>query len=260
MAFIDLQNRVSANLIDVPASIASTIPTLVNAVIQIAEGLNNFNCMKAIIQGVLTTPSNHFLIQTPQGFKEPRGVPYWLDASNQFNWFDWAPNRTYVFSQWNQDNLSIVGPPAMLLLSNTVSTSSSGVVTLSSAMLDSLPIHVFPYSDGLGPTGGQYPITIPYWAYLPTLVNTTDINWFTTNMTEFIVAEASKMAFEMSWDEGAESGGTQQTAPGGRAAYWHAQAFGSKWDGMDLKTAGGWFKVGLELDKKLGYSPLRGGI
>ncbi len=254
--FAQLQTRVSSNVIDLQTATQTNIPVYVNAVIEAAQSLHNFNAMKAEIQGVLTTnsTSSHFLINTPQGFKEPRGTPYYLQTAT-INRIDWAPNRTYVYRQWNADSATTTGPPALLLLGENVLVNASGVVTASSAIGTGMPINVYPFSDGAGTgTGSQYPIYIPYWAILPDMTNASDVNWFSTYMTEFIVSAATAMAFEMEWDDGV---GTQQ--PGGRAQYWRMQAYGPKFDGVDIKTAGGWFKVAYELDKRIGASPIRSG-
>jgi hypothetical protein len=331
--YAQLQTRVSSNVIDSPTPVQTNIPVFINAAIEMAQSLFNFNAMKAEIQAYLTTNSttNHLLLNTPIGFKEPRGTPYWLGTSgiaasatvagggtgyavgdiiqasggdfttpatfrvatlsvsaiatvtvvnpgsynadptnpntvtsltgagtgatltitfttttNTINRIDWAPNRTYVYRQWNADSATVLGSPTLLLLGENVVTNASGVVTASSAVGQGMPIYIYPFSDGLGPSGGQYPIYIPYWAILPDLSNSSDTNWFATYMTEFIVSYATKMAFEMDWDEQ-------------RATYWQNLAFGPKWDGVDVKTAGGWFKVAIELDKRIGYSPIRSG-
>lgn len=257
--FAQLQTRVSSNVIDLQTPTQTNVPVYINAVIEAVQSLHNFNCMKAEIQGYLTTnsTSSHLLLNTPQGFKEPRGTPYYLQNTT-INRIDWAPNRTYVYRQWNADSASVTGPPALLLLGESVTVNSSGVVTASSAIGAGMPIYVYPFSDGMGTgAGGQYPIYIPYWAILPDLSNASDVNWFTTYMTEFIVAAATAMAFEMEWDEGVGAG--QGQVPGGRAGYWRTQAFGPQWNGVDLKSAGGWLKVALELDRRLGYAPIRTG-
>ena len=244
--FTQLQTRVSSNVIDAPTAVQTNIPVFVNAAIEMIQGVWNFNCMKAEILGVPTTTSttSHFLLTTPQGFKEPRGRPYWWAGSSaSMTMMDWAPNRSYFIRQFQADKSTTVGPPTLLFFDSSVSVSSSSVVTLSSAITAGMPIGYYPYSDNLGPSTSQYPIYIPYWAILPDLANASDVNWFSTYMTECVVCIATRMSFEMDWDEQ-------------RAGYWQTMAFGPKWDGVDIKTAGGWFKVGLELDKRIGYAPI----
>lgn len=246
--YAQLQTRVSSNIIDSTTAVQTNVPVFVNAAIQMVQALHNFNCMKAEIQGVLTTnsTSTHFLMTTPLGFKEPRGRPYWWNGGSAAqNRIDWAPNKTYVPSQWQSTNSSATGAPSLLVLDNNVTVNNSGVVSASaSEAAGGMPISYYPYSDGMGPgAGGQYPIYIPYWAILPDMASSSDTNWFATYMVEFVVCVATRMAFEMDWDEQ-------------RAMYWNNLAFGQKWDGVDIKTAGGWLKAGLELDKRIGYAPI----
>ena len=248
--FTQLQTRVSSNIIDANTTVQANIPVYINAAIEMIQALHNFNCMKAEIQGVLTTTSttSHLLMTTPQGFKEPRGRPYWwAGTTNVQHQMDWVPNRTYLIKQWSADESTTTGPPTLLYIDNNVTVNSSAVVTLSSAISAGMPLSYYPYSDGNGPSTSQYPIYIPYWAILPDLSNGADVNWFSTYMVECVVCIATRMAFEMDWDEA-------------RATYWNNLAFGPKWDGTDIKTAGGWFKSGLELDKRIGYAPIGTGV
>lgn len=258
-SFIVLQQRVQARLIDVPNAVLTEVPQLINDAINYLQQIHNFNVMKSEITyftkpAPTSAPGNltpHILGQIPQAapaqlaWKEPRENPYYVLQIGDTRELDWAPagNRLYTYRQWAPFDPFSKGPPRMLL----ISPGNDDPLNPDLLGID-MNVECYPYSDSLSDWTtapvGEYRVHLPYWGYLPNLSANSDTNWFTENATEYILAHATALGFEMDWDEE-------------RSMFWHAKAFGKAFDESNFNTLGGFARVALNLDRSITYAPGR---
>ncbi len=76
--FTDIQDRVEAAVIDLPATVLAAIPNLVNAAMRKLQSRHNFKVQETATAATLTTLASHTLVAVPSNFKEIRGTPYML--------------------------------------------------------------------------------------------------------------------------------------------------------------------------------------
>lgn len=253
--FLDLQTRVQTRLIDVRQAVTAEIPELINEGMDALQAVHNWNCMKAELQFITNhNASNpHILGQIPMGdsaswqWKEPRGDPYYLMQIGDTREMVYMPNRTFMYRQWSAFNSFDIGPPRMLLIGEASNPNVPDPANADASMT-SLNIEVYPAPDGLSDwntaPGGEYRVRVPYWGYVPAMTNNGDVNWFTMNATAFLIDFATARGFQLDWDEA-------------RAGYWLQSAWGTKFDGANQSTIGGWARVAFNRDKSISYAPGR---
>jgi hypothetical protein len=251
--FQQLQNRVKAWIIDGPTAVINEIPVLITSSIAWLEGKHNFQVMQNELQYVTTsTPAlglsqTHVIGQIPVQWKCQRDDnPYYVLYIGSVRELQWQPNRTMMYRQWNRQDVNQVGPPHDLLLgeatNSTIPDPNNPDLNMSA-----LNIEVYPYPDGSSDwSDGNYRINIPYFGYLPALVNPTDANWFTLDgpQAEFCVSSAIWQAFMMMEDEG-------------RASAHKVRAVGMKYDGSHDPDIGGWARSVIDMDKGILSMPGR---
>lgn len=240
--FSVIQSRVRTRVIDLPSAVSAEVPTLINDAQSMLQAVHNWTVMRNEVS-YITTVSNHTIGQVPVGWKEPRENPFYALQIGSTRELDYLPNKVYTFRMWDPTDPNSKGPPRNMLIGLPSQDPQTPDYTNTDMNLD-----VYPYPDGLSDWTtapvGEYRITVPYWGYLPALVNNTDINWFTENATRFLIDQATAWAFAMNWDEQ-------------RAAYWQVQAVGKNFDGQNAMTLGGWARIALNNDKGQAFAPGR---
>jgi hypothetical protein len=133
-----------------------------------------------------TTTNSHTLVGNagalPSDFKEFRGKPFYVEFLGSSRPMDLLWSRQSAIGRWSDQVAVDIGDPHSLVVDET--------------------LEVWPLPDGSSDyADGQYRITLPYWRYLPTLVNTSDTNWFTLNTPQYIINWAVWQGFKIDWDE-----------------------------------------------------------
>jgi len=237
--FSTLQTRVQSNIIDLPTAVLNQVNTFINAAILALQEIHDFQVMEAekqYITPVQTPTQTHILGQIPANWKSVRGNPYYVLSAGSTRGLLWQPDREYLYREYEPTDPNQTGAPRRLLLGEATNDTLSDPDN-PDLSLAALNIEIYPYPDGSSDwTDGNYRVHIPYWTYLPQLSAGTDTNWFCADgpRAEFVVAYATRMGFEMDWDEQ-------------RAAYWQRQAWGG-WDGVNFRTLGGYARQVLKLD------------
>jgi hypothetical protein len=177
MTFLELQNAVLANLIDTPTVVRAAVPTLVKRAHKKLQTKHNFFVQKSSITQA-TVVGQRNLVTIPDDWKRVRGRPYFTDGGLA-QYLTWAQEKDILGTYVETDT----GYPVFLNEGATV-------------------VEVWPLPDGLSQaTGGEYTVTIPYFAYLPALAANADHDWFTDNCDAYIEYAASAAGFAMDWDE-----------------------------------------------------------
>lgn len=173
--FAELKTRVLETIIDNPASVVSAVPGFINQVIRRAQDRHNFRFMEETIEFV-TVASQRNLGAVPERYKEKRADP-WILEDNETREIDWLASQSDAIRGYNDDPAVDVGAPREILESETA-------------------FDVYPYPNGqsLDPDG-EYRVNIPYWRYLPDLVEDTDNNWLTDNAADYVAWAATGEAF-----------------------------------------------------------------
>ncbi len=199
--FQNIQDRVTRRVIDLPASVLTEIPTLINEAMRDLQTEHNFKVMEALSATFTTTVNTNTLGSVPSDFKEYRGKPYLTTDKGEVH-------KLGIMSGMRQEALRVVGVstdtdtdrPAFILEGEPSDVAGARVW------------EVHPLADGLSDySDGEYRIRVPYWKFLPALSAGTDTNWFTVNAERWLTFHATSMAFGINWDEA-------------RASYWEAQA------------------------------------
>jgi hypothetical protein len=217
--YTELQSRVNSRVIDLPQQVQAEVPLLVNEALFELQTRHNFKVMEAelytytqatnrtlqtgaptngqpplfIWPGQSTTIANQTInVGVAGGFKgfqdgaEPTFVRY-QDGSVRF--ISIAPDRRSIYGQFTEGDSSF---PSLILVA------PPSVVSNNQSLLE-----VYPLPDAASDwPDGEYRIQIPYFQYLPYLVNGSDANWLTTNPhgERFIVEWATAEAFALDWD------------------------------------------------------------
>lgn len=191
--FSELKTEVTTLLIDAPDAVRSLVGTYVNRAMRTIQTDYNFKVMeseKAFTTTTLTRELGSFV--AGDRVKEFRDFPYLRRFDGQVKRLFWLPGRedallTYSYST---DDLSDKGEPRDLWLvvadDNETRTVEVG------------PLPDVSQSDW---SDGEYRIIIPYYRYLPGLVNDIDENWFTTFGEEALIFMATGFGFMADWDE-----------------------------------------------------------
>lgn len=187
MTFIDLQNRVSTRVIDLPPAVQAEVPALINEAIRSAQRKHNYRAME---QSVVMTTAINSLSPTPNtvaNFKE------YMDKGPYLQQYLVKAKR-YV---------TTTGPDASLAILSDINNPTeprfliNGVNPLSSVV--SFSIAPYPDINSDWPDG-NYRIVLSYYAFTPKLVNSGDTNWFVDNADDYIIREATGQAFALDWD------------------------------------------------------------
>lgn len=182
--FGELQTTVTTLVIDPSPNVLALTPAFINSAIRKLQQKHNFKVMEASTT-VTTTESQRILGARPADWKESRGKPYYLGDLDGFGEMDYVSQIGQAYAMYGDDPDLDFGVPRVLFEDDTNSQ-----------------FLVFPYPDGLssGPNG-EYSVSIPYWRYLPALVNPGDTNWFTENATSWIEYYAASEAFYANQDD-----------------------------------------------------------
>ncbi len=201
--YTDLQARVSRRIIDLPTAVQAEVPKLVNIAVNKLQERHNFRVMEAEL-AAYTAVGSHTLVSSvggaaiswpgATGFKEWRGEPYFLQASDGAPRFmTLAPDRSSIWGSFTQGG-------------TTTSDASFPHVIVeepSSDDFNNRNLSVYPIPDGNSDySDGEYRITIPYHRYLVPLSAGGDHNWLTDQLSgeEFIVRWATAEGHALNWD------------------------------------------------------------
>lgn len=202
--FSGMQTRVTRRVIDLPSAVVAEVPQLVNVALTKLQEAHNFKVMEGELPVFTQALTRNILVsvgglavslytQIPN-FKEWRGKPWYLNyVDGAPRPMAWAGAREAVwgmFTQGGQITLD-TGYPQLLLEEPPTDQFNNHTIS------------VYPVADGNSDfPDGEYRITIPFYTYLPPLVNSGDNNWITnqTSGEEYIVHKATAMAFALNWD------------------------------------------------------------
>lgn len=189
--FETIQDRVNRRVIDLPASVVTEVPDLVNKAVRTLQEMHNFRVMETETAQLTTTVATRPLsAAVPANFKEFRGLPYLVKDDGSTKKLLLAANRAAALDVFSLDDPNDKGEPKLIL--DPEPTDDEGARTL----------EVFPFPDGLSDwSGGEYRVVIPYWRYVAALDEGTDENWFTSNAEWFLTFLATAEAFYLDWDE-----------------------------------------------------------
>lgn len=181
--FLELQTNVQAFVIDLPPTVTAAVPRLVNDAIRSVQRKYNFKEMEQLV--VFPTVANTITLGNITNFKEYR---------------DQGP---YVYNNTTRARklTTTTGPDAHMAIFQTqpgrpelISFGISGTTT-------TYTFSIYPYPDTNSDfADGNYQIVIPYYGFTASLVNSSDTNWFTNNMDDYIIEKAVGEAFGLDWD------------------------------------------------------------
>lgn len=178
MNFLELKNEVLLNVIDTPTAIQTLVPRYVTRAVRKLQQKHNFKAMEAEVE-FTTVSLIRVLGARPLDWKQPRGVPYFVENSGRVHDMQWVANRSDAQYRWGTSTQFDYGWPQGLQEDDLAQV-----------------FDVYPYPDQLSDyTDGNYRITVPYWKYLGTLIADGDTNWFTDNADEWIVYKATADGF-----------------------------------------------------------------
>lgn len=185
MTFGELQQEVFRNVIDLPTAVQQGVPAFINRAAKRVQKRHNFdNFMKAEAPYV-TTASTRILGPLPSRFKEFRERPYWIEDLGRARPME-------VTKSAGQAAIAFGTAPDL----------DFGFPKVIRPTEDGADLEVYPFPDGLSlEPDGEYRVFVPYWRYLPTLEEDEDENWLTLNGSEYLINEATAMAFLVNWDE-----------------------------------------------------------
>ncbi len=185
--FATLQTRVKRRVIDLPASIVTEVPDLINEAIRELEDVHNFRVMRMSVAAT-TGEGARKLVTKPTDFKSFRGRPYFTSDLGIVTEMTIAPNIQAVLAKFGVGSADDRGTPKVLLEGEETDAGVSD-------------IDVYPLPNGLSDySDGDYRVTVPYWRYLTALSANSDTNWFTVNAIPWIIAKATAEAFALNWD------------------------------------------------------------
>ena len=184
--FLQLQDEVKANIIDLPTAVVNVVPSLIIRAMRKLQEQHNFKVMEGQ-QSFVTTLATRVLGAVASDFKEARGLPWeTADEDGMVRKLIYAPRREAIWPAIHEED---EGRPLIILdgQPNSAGTRS---------------YEVYPLPDGNSDyTDGEYRITIPYWKYLPDLSANGDTNWFTVHAEEYLLFQATADGFVKDWDE-----------------------------------------------------------
>ena len=200
--FTQIQDRVKRRVIDLPASVTTEVPALINEAMRRLQRKHNFKVMETETAILTTTIALRTLstAAVPSNFKEMRGSPYLITESGGFKDLLHPDQRASAMREYSVSDVNAEGEPRL-------------IVDGEPSDLNVRNWAVYPFPDGNSDfANGEYRIVIPYWRYLPILVINSDANWFTADAEEYLVYRATAEAFALNWDEERMAIWTQKAA------------------------------------------------
>lgn len=187
MNFDVIVQHVKEYLLDLPAETVALVPKWVNEAVEEAERRYNFKHMKREI--VANTVVNvRDLVNVPGQFKEARALPFVTFSDGGTSEIDWAPSQSDMIRQYNDDPLVDIGSPQFIL-------------EMYDELTDVMQFSVYPYPDGQSQyVGGEYPITLPFYAFSPTLSGAEN-NFITNNGAFYVIYKATSYGLIFNRDE-----------------------------------------------------------
>lgn len=184
--FGELQTEVQNNVIDLPDTVAASVPSLIQRAIRKLESKHNFFVMKAYVE-YTTASLTRVLGARPDDWKELRETPYYIGADGHVTEIQIVSRRDALRDL--DDELELGGPPKYLVESEE---SEGGTGNF----------EVWPVSDSNSDwDDGEYRIVVPYWKRTTALSANDESNWFTVNAEEYLIARATAYGFIKDWDE-----------------------------------------------------------
>lgn len=191
MDFATLKTRVQARIVDITASITVEVDELVNRAVRDAQRKHNYSIMRAEVE-YATTIASHRLpdagTSVPDDWKESRARPYRREGetgSLGVRLIEWARSEEDILKLYAPDDPNQIGAPTHVL-----------------EAIDDLTFEVYPFPDGQSQwNDGEHRVVLPYWKFFPELSDDSDTNWFTENMEQYIIEEATGNGFLLNWDE-----------------------------------------------------------
>lgn len=185
--FLDLQNRVSERVIDLPPTVQAQVPALINEAIRSAQRKYNFRAMEGsatLITAVGTlTPTPNVIAN----FKEYKDKgPYML--------------RNLIKAK---QQLEVTADDAALAALADINNPDEPdfIISAVDPTSGATTFTIYPYPDGLSDwPDGNYRIVVPYYSYSVPLSAPADQNWFTNFMDDYIYRQATGNAFALDWD------------------------------------------------------------
>ncbi len=185
--FETLQTRVKRRVIDLPDTIVTEVPDLINEAIRELEDFHNFRVMRTSVDAT-TVEGTRKLVTTPSDFKSFRGRAYLTSNLGIVKEIVIAPNIQAALKKFGVGSADDRGAPKAVLVGEETEAGVSD-------------IDVYPLPDALSDyANGLYRVTVPYWRYLTVLSANADTNWFTVNAIPWILARATAEAFALNWD------------------------------------------------------------
>ncbi len=183
--FSTIQTRVNNRVIDLPATVTVEIPDLVNKAIRKAQEKHNFRIMEAE-EAQTTTENTRLLGSIPADWKEKRARPFLRlgqDGELGTQIIDWSASKEDMLKRYKLDDTTNSGRPIFIQIA-TAGTK----------------FHVWPFPNASSQwDNGLYRVVMPYWKFLPDLGGA-NVNWFTANMEDYIVNQATAEAMMLNWD------------------------------------------------------------
>jgi hypothetical protein len=192
--FLELRNRVSDEVIDLPAAVTARVGEFVNDALKWAQNRYNFEVMEEE-EDYVTVEGQRLMdpAALPADFKAFRLAPQEIPRLNRPRKIFWAPDRLEAERALGSDPDLDFGEPRVLLPAKMGLTGARN-------------LEVYPFPDGNSDyDDGEYRVRIYYWKFLPELSADGDTNWLTVNGKEFIVARAASRAFRMNHNEEMET-------------------------------------------------------
>lgn len=175
-------------MIDLPSAVVAEVPDLINEAMRELQDDHDFKVMEAETSTLVTVEGTRNLAAIPSDFKKLRDRPYRISNTGKVDELGIAPSRNALQRRFETDE---EGFPMWLL---DPTRNSAGAANF----------EVWPLPDGNSDySDGEYRIVVPYWRYVPALVNPGDTNWFTTTPPayRYLLFKATAEAFFLDWDE-----------------------------------------------------------
>jgi len=177
--------KVNRRLIDTTAATTAESTILVNRALRMIQELRNFKIMEEQVE-YTTVQAQQLLNALPSDFKSSRGAPWIHEWDGGTTLIEWGPSIEEMAKLFPLDDVTVTGQgkPVYVLWNNN-------------------QIEVYPYPDDKSnfAGGGDWRVVVPYWKFIPDLVNPSDTNWFTSNAEWFLVFQAVAESFYINWDE-----------------------------------------------------------
>jgi len=194
--FAQLQTRVQKIIIDLPTTVQTEIPTLINEAVRELQRRHDFRVCEALSDVYETTAETELLAAVPTNFHKWRGRPQLTDADVSVRRLGIADSRADAEREWGSiaggehSISSMVDRPKVLFIGEP--TDETGAASF---YCRPIPDELSLYADG------NYRIRVPYWKFLTELSGSSDSNWFTTNAEHALCYLAASQGFLLDWDE-----------------------------------------------------------